>query len=179
MDIVIHNYLSGSFLLEQRPNFWDVIVILDSGLEHTEFVAEHARSHFYLQFDDVGSPTRGKRSPTADDLQSALEFSKKSDNLVVCCRAGQSRSAATAFAICFQRLGPDAAYRMLNPTRHVPNELIINIAAQLIGEPLLLATFEKWRKDHQHIKLWDFVDEIERELERLESQGARNRIVGV
>ncbi len=45
MKIVIRNYLAASFLLEQEPNAWDAIVILDSVLTHTDFVAEYARNH--------------------------------------------------------------------------------------------------------------------------------------
>ena len=103
MNIVIRNYLSGSFLLEQEPGVWDAIVILDSGMSNTGFVAQRARRHLYLQFDDVDSDAHGKRMPTSDDIRSALQFAQGSQNLIVCCRAGQSRSAATAFLICNAR----------------------------------------------------------------------------
>ena len=177
MNIVIRNYLAASFLLEREPKAWDAVVILDSGMRHTGFVEEHAGRHVYLHFDDVDSRNAGKRPPTTDDIRSALEFAADSENLLVSCRAGQSRSAATAFVICFDRLGPEAACRLLNPQRHVPNPMIVDLAARLIDDPLLLPTFRKWQSDNKQVNLSEYLDDIEREFDELESQGARNRIV--
>ena len=94
MDIVIHSYLSGSFLLEKEPNAWDAIVVLDSTMVHSEFVANHTDRHIYLRFDDVVVPNQRERMATLYDVEYALDFASNSKNLAVCCRAGQSRSAA-------------------------------------------------------------------------------------
>ena len=177
MKIVIRNYLAGSFLLEQEPNTWDAIVVLDSGLSHTDFVDKHARRHIYLRFDDVDGAASGKRMPTVHDIRAADELATQSEHLMVCCRAGQSRSAAIAFVICYQRLGPDAACRLLNSERHIPNSLIVDLGAHLIDDPSLVPTFTKWEADNKHVKLSDHLDDIEREFDELELQGARNRIV--
>ncbi len=176
MNIIIHNYLSGSFLLEREPNRWDAIVILDSGMTHTDFVANHARNHIYLRFDDIDTDIPGKRMPTSEDIQPALEFASASQDLMVCCRAGQSRSAATAFLIAYHRLGPDAARRILNPQRHIPNSLIIELGARPIDDPSVMQTFSEWRTDNRHMKLADYLDDIEREFDELKMQGAKNRI---
>ncbi len=48
LKIVIRNYLAASFLLEQEPHVWDAILILDSGLMATVFVAhECATAHLF------------------------------------------------------------------------------------------------------------------------------------
>jgi len=177
MKIVIRNYLAGSLLLEEEPNAWDAIVILDSGLAHSDFVAQYARKYIYLRFDDVTDATSGKRLPTSDDIRAALEFSEESENLMVCCRAGQSRSAAVAFVIGCQRLGSETADRILNAKRHAPNSLIVELGAMLIDDPFVLQAFAKWQQANEHVKLSSYVDEIEREFDKLELQGARNRIV--
>ncbi len=177
MKIVIRNYLAGSFLLEQEPNVWDAIVILDSGLSHTPFVAEHARKHIYLRFDDVEADVRGKRVPTLDDIRTATEFARHSENLVVCCRAGQSRSAAIAFVIGCQQLGAESACGLLNPKRHVPNSRIVELGASLIDDPFVLQAFAKWQTANGDVKLSSCLNDIEREFDELERQGARNRIV--
>ena len=96
---------------------------------------------------------------------------------MVCCRAGQSRSAATAFSIAFNKLGGDAAIALLNPKRHSPNSLIVDLAANIIDDPLFPAVFHDWKTANSHIKLTDHLDEIETEMDILESKGARNRIV--
>jgi predicted protein tyrosine phosphatase len=176
-EIVIRNYLSGSFLLESEPKVWDAIIILDSGTSHTDFVAQHTHRHLYLRFDDVDSKDHGKLTPTTDDIRTALDFAATSQKLMVCCRAGQSRSAAIAFLICHQQLGSDAARRLLNAERHIPNLLAIELGAQLIDDPLVLQTFTQWQAENRHVKLSDHLDDIEREYDQLEGQGARNRIV--
>jgi hypothetical protein len=177
MNIVIRNYLAGSFLLEQEPNVWDAIVILDSGLSHTAFVAEHARRHIYLRFDDVDADVHGKRVATLDDIRAATEFASHSENLMVCCRAGQSRSAAIAFLIGCQRLGPETACGLLNPKRHIPNSLIVDLGTRLMDDPFVLQAFAKWQTANKGVKLPSYFDDIEREFDELERQGARNRIV--
>lgn len=177
MLIRICNYLAGSFLLESEPNEWDAVVILDSSAKPTRFVSEFARTHLVVHFDDVVSPRSGKRQPTVRDVRAALSFAQDSEKLMVCCRAGQSRSAAVAFLICFQQQGPDAAYRLLNPKRHLPNELITRLGAELIEDPSLSQTIDQWRHDNAHINLSTFVPEIAAEFDDLERQGAQNRIV--
>jgi len=177
MNILIRNYLSGSFLLERERNAWDAIVILDPGMSSTEFVAQHARRHIYLRFDDVDSDAHSKQTPTSDDIKSALDFAARTENLVVCCRAGQSRSAATAFLICHQHCGSDAARQLLNPKRHIPNTLIVNLGARLIDDPTIVQTFCEWQADFKHINLSDYYDDIDREFDELEIRGAKNRIV--
>jgi hypothetical protein len=42
--------------------------------------------------------------------------------------------------------------------------------------PDMLQRFEDWRQCHSHIQLSDYYDEIEKEFEELEAQGASNRI---
>lgn len=178
MKIVIHNYLAGSFLLEKEPCIWDAIVILDSGLSHTSFVADHARSYIYLRFDDVIADTRGKRLATVDDIRSAIEFASHSENLMVCCRAGQSRSAALAFVIGCHRLGPKRACDLLNPKRHVPNSVIVDLGAKLLDDLCVREAFVNWKMTNQDGKLpSSCYDEMEQEFDELERKGARNRII--
>ena len=177
MRIVIRNYLAASFLLEQEPLVWDAIVILDSGLKATDFVATNARRHLYLRFDDVGAATTSKRPPTISDIRKAMDFATNSENLLVSCRAGQSRSVAIAFLIAFQHMGSAAALNLLNPERHSPNSLIVKLGEQLVDAPMMLSTFNDWRERHQGIRPSDYVDDIEREFDELELLGAKNRII--
>ena len=178
MKIVIRNYLAGSFLLEQEPLVWDAIVILDSGLMETDFVSINARRHLYLRFDDVvAAATTSKRPPTISDIRKTMDFATNSENLLVSCRAGQSRSVAIAFLIAFQQMGSAAALSLLNPKRHSPNSLIVKLGEQLVDDPMLLSTFNDWRDKNQQIRLSDYVDDIEREFDELERLGAKNRII--
>lgn len=177
MRILVRNYVAASFLLEQEPGVWDVIAILDTGLVHTDFVAQHARRHIYLRFDDVLADSQTQRAATQSDVQQAVEFAEESANLLVCCRAGQSRSAALAYAIGHQHGDRESALQLLDPTRHCPNQQVVSVAAKLLDEPDVAETFEYWKAANSDIHLADYVDEIEREFEELEQRGARNRIV--
>jgi predicted protein tyrosine phosphatase len=177
MKIVIRNYLAGSFLLEQEPKVWDAIVILDSGLKPSDFVAQHAQKFIYLRFDDVTQSKVGKKTASSNDIRAALDFSKGAESLLVCCRAGQSRSAAVAFIIACQRFGSEKADQILNAKRHVPNSWIVELGANLLDDPHVLQAFAQWQRANANIKLSNYMDEIEREYDDLERQGARNRIV--
>ena len=96
---------------------------------------------------------------------------------MVCCRARQSRSAGTAYSIAFQRLGSGAAIELMDPKRHSPNPLIVDLAANVVDDPMFGTIFHDWQSSNLHIKLTDYLDEIASELEVLESNGACNRIV--
>ena len=178
MKIEIRNYLAGSFLLETESKEWDSIVVLDSYLNESSFVEHHSSRSLQLKFDDVVKAARNRVEPNSALIQQALEFAKDSNQLVVCCRAGQSRSAALAFSIAFDNLGAAAAFELLNPRRHAPNERIVEIADGLIERPGLWNTFMQWVDRAGGIRLVDFLDEIERELDQLEARGARDRISG-
>ena len=156
---------------------WDAIVVLDSDLIPTEFVAKNSRRHLYLRFDDVSADKKGKRCPTLDDLQNALRFAELSKRLLVCCRAGQSRSAGLAFAIACKFCSPIDAIALLNPKRHNPNLLLVKLANELLDNPNVLLTLEEWRSRNKNIRPSEFVDDLDKDFRELERLGARNLIV--
>ena len=176
MNVAIRNYVAGSFLLESEPHSWDAIVILDSRTRATDFVANYALRHMTLTFDDVSRELPGKRAPMLTDVRSAIEFAATSDKLPVCCRAGQSRSAAIAFSIAYGRGLHDPDF-VLDPRRHEPNKRVIQLAATALSDPTILSAYDSWKLSNQQIRLSDYFDEIERELDTIEALGARNRIV--
>ena len=176
MEIEIHNYLSCSFRLEKEPGKWDAIVILDSTLPMSEFVDANTNRALQLVFDDISEPTTGKVAPERQHIAEALEFSASSSKLLVCCRAGQSRSAATAFIIAFELLGSNQALRLLNPKRHSPNFRVIRIADELVQRPGILNTYDDWRIERGDLRLTDCLDEIEAEYDELVRFGATDRI---
>ena len=176
MEIVIRNYLSGSFLLETETNEWDSIVILDSRLKQSQFVVDHSRNALQLRFDDVLETSTNKIAPDSASIMLAICFGLASEKLMVCCRAGQSRSAATAFSIAYEKFGKDRAIEILNPKRHSPNYRILRLAAGLIERVGLLEAYDQWGYDNGDIRLIDYLDEIEQEYDELESIGASDRI---
>ncbi|MSU80448.1 MAG: hypothetical protein EXS16_20465 [Gemmataceae bacterium] len=178
VEIRIGSYVAASFLLEKEPDQWHALVVLDSSKEATEFVKAHARSYCYLRFDDVEQPRANKETPTKAMIEQGLQFAKDMDKLLVSCRAGQGRSVALAYVICCRERGVQEALRILNPTRHRPNRLVVTIGDALLEMPDVLDQFDEWRRRHSHIRLSDYYDEMEKEFDALEAQGASNRICG-
>jgi predicted protein tyrosine phosphatase len=176
VEIRFGNYLSASFLLEREPQQWHALVVLDSGMHPTDFVEAHARSFLYLRFDDVEEARPGKQAPTQALIKQALAFARAKDRLLVSCRAGQGRSVALAYLIFCREHGLPDALKLLDATRHRPNRLVVSIGDALLEGLGVLAPFDEWRRRHSHIRLSDYYDDMEKEFEALEAQGARNRI---
>lgn len=176
MQIRIANYVAASLLLEQEPNQWHALVVLDSGHQPTDFVKAHARSCCFLHFDDIEEPRAHRETPTSSLVSQGLGFATGKDKLLVSCRAGQGRSVAMAYLIACRKLGVGEAIKLLNATRHRPNRLVISLGDALLGMPDVLDQFDVWRERHSHIQLSDYYDEIEKELDALEAMGATNRI---
>ena len=176
MEIRIASYVAASFLLERELNQWHALVMLDSGKEATDFVETHARDHLYLRFDDIEEPRTNKHAPTKRLIEQGLNFAKGKDKLLVCCRAGQGRSVAMAYLISCRESGVTEALKLLDPTRHRPNRLVVTIGDALLEAPDVLEQFEDWRRRYSHIRLSDYYDEIEKEIDALAAQGATNRI---
>jgi len=176
LDIRVCGYLAASFLLEREPSTWDLIIILDSGLVETPFIREYSKRHLCLKFDDIVEPAANKCVVAQNDVARALRFARTSDKLIVSCRAGQSRSAALAYLVACQSWGAERALGVLDPTRHIPNRLVVSLGDRLLGDPEVLDRFHEWQSQHRHITLSDHYRDIERELEALIDQGAVNRI---
>lgn len=176
MQIRTASYVAASLLLDQEPGQWHTLIILDSGKRATDFVQSRARSYCILRFDDVEGPRPKKATPTTALIEQGLDFASGKDKLLVCCRAGQSRSVGLAYVICCREKGVEEALKLLNPTRHCPNRLVISLGEGLLETVALLAPFDEWRHRHAHIRLSDYYDDMEKEFEALEAQGASNKI---
>jgi predicted protein tyrosine phosphatase len=176
MDLVIGGYIAASFRLEREPKQWHALVLLDSDKEPTDFVRDHALSHLYLHFDDVEEPLPNKRVPTRIQIAQALDFARGKDKLLVSCRAGRGRSVALTYLIGCQERGITEALKLLDPTRHRPNRLVVALGGTLLDTLPVLESFDEWRRRNEHIRLSDYYDEMEKEFEALEAQGASNRI---
>lgn len=178
VEICVLGYTAASFLLEQQKHQWHALVMLDTGLKSTGFVEAHALTSMYLRFDDIEVPRADKQAPTIALIQQGLEFARGKEKLLVSCRAGQSRSVALAYLIGCDQMGATAAIKLLDPTRHCPNRLVVALGDSLLGDPSVLDRFDQWREDNRHVKLSDYYEQLEQEFDELEARGARNRIAG-
>lgn len=176
MEIRIKSYLAASFLLECEPNQWNVLVILDSGWTLTNFLSSHSRSFLALRFDDIDLPRSDKLLPSKTEIQQGLDFSMGKEKLIVCCRAGQSRSAALAYLIACRERGASNALHLLDATRHSPNRLVVTLGESLSNTNDALDKFHDWKTQNSQVRLSDYSTELESAIDQLESQGAINKI---
>lgn len=175
-QIRVGGYAAASLLLEREPKRWHALVLIDSGKQATDFVEAHAVTNLVLRFDDVEEPRPNTLSPTVHQIAQALEFARGKGQLLVSCRAGRGRSVALAYLITYRARGAAAALALLDPTRHRPNRLVVSLGDTLLDTPGALTAFDDWRAAHARIRLSDYYDEMEKEFEVLEAEGAVNRI---
>ncbi|WP_425397790.1 hypothetical protein [Aeoliella sp.] len=174
MKITFGSYLQASQLLQADPRVWDAIAILDSDLALSPRISDFAQRHVVLRFDDITSAEQCKRLVEQADVLRAMEFVEESEACVVTCRAGQSRSAALAFALAYHLIGADAAAQLLNPRRHIPNLKVAEVASAALQNPAILQALVDWKHAHRDYRLADYYDEIEAEYDELERESVVN-----
>ncbi|MDY3551078.1 hypothetical protein R5W24_000152 [Gemmata sp. JC717] len=163
-------------MLEREPKQWHTLILLDSGRQVTDFVNAQSLSSLVLRFDDVEGPSPNLLPPSGLQIAQALTYAKGKERLLVSCRAGRGRSVALAYLITYQARGVADALAVLDPTRHRPNRLVVRLGESVLEKPGALSAFDDWCARHAHIQLSDYYDEMEKEFEALEAQGATNRI---
>ena len=117
-----------------------VISLLDPEMPFPEFGTSYDGRHLRLQFHDVNEPSPGIIPPGDDHVGDLLRFMggwANGESLMVHCRAGISRSTATAFvAACYRnpRVTELAIARELRRVAPLarPNERIIGLADGLM-----------------------------------------------
>lgn len=148
MKIEIQGYLAASDLLSRTTETWDAIFIIDSGFAIHPKAIELTRRHLVLSFDDIERPQNGRVICQQSHIEAAIYFAKGSENLLVSCRAGQSRSAAIAYLILCHYSDPEAALEVLEPYRHRPNRKVLDLGNQLLDDPALTITIRNWAAEH-------------------------------
>lgn len=123
---------------QRRPDH--VISLLDPDMPFPELGPAYDGRHLRLEFHDVNEPLPGMIPPGDDHVGHLLRFlgdSADGQSLLVHCRAGISRSTATAFIVACYR-NPDidelAIARELRRVAPLarPNETLIAIADRLM-----------------------------------------------
>ena len=85
------------------------------------------------QSDCVGFPTR-------EHLERILAWvnARQRGNIIVHCTAGVSRSASVAFILRCTMEPPEIAIKLLDPRKHFPNEHIMRLGSEILGDPRIL-----------------------------------------
>ena len=125
---------------------WNVISILsdrERKYGNTDItIKKKSLSHLNVNWDDIWFEIKGDILPDRQTLENILKWSEDKEDILVHCKAGISRSSATAFIISCHKYGFEKSKELLDNNIHYPNELIIKL-----GESVL------------NIKCWDFINE--------------------
>ena len=105
---------------------------------------EGCKNVLRLSFDDVFGFEED--SPSVDDVRKAIEWSKGKKQLFVHCYAGMSRSSAMAYVIACSQMPVDHALQVVDLKVHCPNDLIVSIGSDILGNKKMIKKFEREEK---------------------------------
>jgi predicted protein tyrosine phosphatase len=125
-------------LVKQNPGIHDCIVIYEPGREaEVAEILPNCRSHLALGFHDITMARNDAIEPQPKHIWEALNWASDKQDIYVACRAGVSRSSAIAYLIACTRMTPEQAVLILDPDRHIPNELLIKHGSRILGEHII------------------------------------------
>jgi predicted protein tyrosine phosphatase len=142
-----------------------VVSLLDPGSAFPELGPSYMGRHLRLQFHDVNFPLESQVPPETTHVDHLLHFLNRwdpADTLLIHCRAGISRSTATAFiAACFHNPNADereiaAGLRRAAPLAR-PNETLIRLADRAMERSGRMS--EAIASTGQNLSSWVGVDE--------------------
>lgn len=148
MSIIIASRKTSCDLAREHPGRYNIVSILEPGIEVPMQVWDYAKECLPLHFHDIEYARDGYVHPTEEHVQKALDFASNKDELVVACHAGISRSSAIAYLIqCTKEHHPRLALKILKPFKHHPNSLIVKIGSELLKERAVLDEYYKWLRE--------------------------------
>jgi predicted protein tyrosine phosphatase len=146
MNIHIRSHAEAARFLREHPGKFDVIFIAAQPLPDLQQVIEaHAAETLCLYFHDTVAEGPASRPPAPEDITRAIRWAEGRSNLLVACAAGVSRSSAVAYLLWCRLMPPQQAIRKLDGTRHMPNELVVRLGAEVLANPAVYSAFVAWR----------------------------------
>lgn len=150
MKFLIRSHEGALALAREQPQHYDLIFITSPHMpfpvEGCDRILELARSGLLLQFDDVDGDLEGLVAPQRAHVAAALDWARGKDNFLIACRAGISRSSATAVVIRASQSTAVEALDVLTPGMHYPNPLIIRHGEEILGKHGLSDAVREWKR---------------------------------
>jgi predicted protein tyrosine phosphatase len=149
MSFLIRPHEGALALVREQPGQYDVVYITSPlfpfPVEGSETILELARSALMVQFDDVEGAMDGLAAPQRHHVASVLDWAAGKSNFLISCRAGISRSSATAVVIRASRMPIGEALEVLVPRLHYPNQLVVQHGEAILGKPGLADAVREWK----------------------------------
>ena len=157
LDIRIRDEDSAALDVQKHPDAFHVISIRDFKAESApvDRVATLCLSMLVLRFNDLQDvhlnrltaedmAKYGLHYPEKEHVEAALDYAKDKQSLLVHCTAGVSRSSATAYVIACSRVSPKDALRVLDSKFHWPNDRVVRLGAEVLGDPEIVREVKEW-----------------------------------
>ena len=137
-------------LTQSSPKTHKAIIIHEyNHPEDVSDIAKNCKEFLLLSMDDITSDRLG--GPTKQQIKEIMEVDKYDDYDFVACKQGISRSSAIAYLIECLSEEPDEAIKILDHTKHFPNELILkhglDIWTEIGAEESFIDDFKKVTTD--------------------------------
>ena len=145
--IISNHYIAFAHTRLEHGRYSVIFITDEDLLHHGDLwlsINRNAANLIGFTFEDVEF---GINAPTRNDVQLAIEWGRKvkSEDLIVCCMAGISRSSAIAYCIECTRTDPEQALNILDKKFHYPNSLIVNYGAKILGKLNMIENIENWK----------------------------------
>jgi predicted protein tyrosine phosphatase len=132
-------------LVKAEPKQHNAIVIYEvNNYADVADIVDNCKECVALEMDDVISDRVG--SPTKEHVERAL----KSGFQIVACKQGISRSSAIAYLIESQISNPVDAAKILDVKKHFPNEKILKLGMEIIGDSIKAPVTEFYKQMAAH-----------------------------
>jgi predicted protein tyrosine phosphatase len=147
MEVHIRSHKEALAMIVAKPNTYDVIFINEPYFGVDAIFKQKSRSLTTHFFHDLERPIKGRRMPKYNDVKAMLDFVDKKSNILCCCPSGISRSAAIGYAVtCMKFYNPEAALKILDYDKHIPNVLISQYASEILQKPDILGRINRFRE---------------------------------
>lgn len=148
MKIAIMSMGLASSTVKKSPNTYDVVSIRNTNRSYSDYqtISSKARNCFEVYFDDVWLPKhelKGYKLATRKQIEKILEWAKDKEEIIVHCKVGKSRSSAVAYLIACMDNDPEQAITILQKGYHIPNEWIIELGTEILGNTKIWEVFAK------------------------------------
>ncbi len=162
LSIYISNADGAALEVKKRPHALHVISIRDyrDKTAPVDKVAGLCLSLLVLRFNDLEDvhlnhlstadlEKHGLHYPERGHIETALDYAKDKQELLIHCSAGVSRSSAVAYLLACRRVGPTKALRVLDSSLHWPNNRVVRLGAEIMGNPEIEQAIKKWKDEHK------------------------------
>jgi len=146
MKITVMSMNKACEKIKSNPNLFNVVSIQNTNRSYSDYktIEQKAKDCHVVKFDDIWlkkHEQRGYKLATKKQIEDILNWSDGKNEIIVHCKVGKSRSSAVAYIIACKNNDPNTAIKILDKNFHIPNEWIIELGAEILGNQEIFDVF--------------------------------------